>query len=225
VSNNTSFTTAADAANTTRVLTVQSSPVSSLLVGIAPKDIFARGDGITTFNRTYLQGRKVTVSAPSSVGSLVFSEWRDGAALLFTLPSGTLSMSVDRTITAVYVPFNHPPATPINLTPADGATVTSTTPTLTTSAFSDPDGDSHTQTQWEITDVATGAVIYRTTSAINKTALTVPAGRLSLSTQYSFTAQYKDSAGLWSAKSAPTSFWTPDVEGGGIQNTGTPSGP
>jgi phage terminase large subunit-like protein len=160
----------------------------------------------------------------------VFSEWRQGAALLFTLPTGSVKMSIDRTLTAVYVPFSNPPNQPVNVSPANGATTTNTTPTLVATAFSDHDGDSHVQTQWEIANVATGVVIYRTNSAVNKTSLPVPAGRLSLSTQYSWTVQYKDSAGVWSAKSAPTTFWTPDVEGAGeggpaIQNNGTPSGP
>lgn len=225
VSNTTSFTTDAGAVNTTRVLTVLSSPVTNVLIGVAPKDIFALESGNTTFTRTFVNNASIAVTAPSSVGSLVFSEWRNGAALLFTLPTGSLRMSIDRTLTAVYVPFSNPPATPVNVSPTNGATTTNTTPTLVATAFSDPDGDSHVQTQWEITNVATGAVVFRTTSAVNKTSLPVPAGRLALSTEYSWTAQYKDSAGVWSAKSAPTTFWTPDVEGAAIQNNGTPSGP
>jgi hypothetical protein len=47
---------------------------------------------------------------------------------------------------------NQPPAQPANVAPSDGASTVNTTPTLSSSAFSDPDAaDTHAASQWQVT--------------------------------------------------------------------------
>jgi hypothetical protein len=106
------------------------------------------------------------------------------------------------------------PVTPSNISLANGATGTSVTPTLTSSSFSDPDvGDSHKASQWQIRE-ATAPSDYSTTvydsltDIINKTAITVPSGKLSYNTTYYWHVRYQDSHGNWSGWSTETSFST-----------------
>jgi alpha-tubulin suppressor-like RCC1 family protein len=112
--------------------------------------------------------------------------------------------TANRTITV-----SSAPATPTNTTPVNAATNVATTPTLTSSAFSDANtglGDSHTASHWQLaaasTDFATGQD--SGTTATNLTSWSPTA--LTAGVSYWWRVQYRDNYGQWSAWSAPTSF-------------------
>jgi len=91
---------------------------------------------------------------------------------------------------------NNPPDQPANVSPAHGATGVSRNSTLQSSPFSDPDGDSHFASQWQIRiDVG----------AINLTEITVV---LSPETTHFWRVRYQDDRGDWSEWSSETSFTT-----------------
>jgi hypothetical protein len=105
---------------------------------------------------------------------------------------------------------NNIPATPSLSSPANGATGQSLTPTLQASAYSDPDGDSHGNSQWQVDNNSgfsspewdSGESYAASTSA------TVPSGRLGYGTTYHWRVRYKDSRGAWSSWSVSHSFTT-----------------
>ncbi|MBI4284769.1 MAG: PKD domain-containing protein, partial [Chloroflexi bacterium] len=105
-----------------------------------------------------------------------------------------------------------PPNTPSNVSPASGATDIGLTPTLTSSPFSDPDeGDSHRISQWQITTVAgdyASPVFDSGSDIINKTSITIPAGKLIYGTTYYWQVRHQDSSRNWSAYSPETRFTT-----------------
>jgi len=110
---------------------------------------------------------------------------------------------------------NQPPATPTNSSPANGATNVSLTPTLQASAFSDPDGDGHAASQWQITTVSgdySSPVFDSGEDTTNLTSITLPSA-LDPATTYYWHVRYKDdnSSPLWSSYSAETSFTTKDL--------------
>jgi len=109
------------------------------------------------------------------------------------------------------------PTTPTNLSPVGGATDISLTPTLRSSAFSDPDaGDTHAASQWQITTTLGNyippAKIYDSeVDTSNLIQIVVPAGLLKANTTYYWRVRYQDSYGNWSGWSTETSFTT--IEG------------
>ncbi len=161
----------------------------------------------------------------------VYHSGNDTADLtILTLPPGILSASTtyhwrvrhqDNTNTwsnwSAEVSFttlsvNRPPATPQNIQPTDGATGVVLTPTLKSSAFSDPDsGSIHAASQWQITttpgDYADPAYDSGNDTA-HLTAIDLPQGVLSASTTFYWRIRHQDNAGTWSNWSAETSFTT-----------------
>jgi hypothetical protein len=107
---------------------------------------------------------------------------------------------------------NRPPAQPANLSPAAGSTGTSLVPTLSASAFSDPDaGDSHMASQWQIRAASGGYSdpVYDSGSTTSHlTAITIPTGELGSSTAYYWRVRYQEGNGTWSEWSVETSFTT-----------------
>lgn len=113
----------------------------------------------------------------------------------------------------VHVDTSTTPATPTNTSPSTAATVSTLTPSLQTSAFSDVD-DIHASSTWNIFPTSalcaaggTGSV-YSTTSSSSFTSLTVPSGKLSQSTTYYWNARHTNSFGNSSSNSSCTSFTT-----------------
>jgi len=105
---------------------------------------------------------------------------------------------------------NQPPGQPSNVSPANLATVTSLTPTLQSSAFSDDVWDTHVASQWQITATEGNyaATEYDSgTDSVNLTTIVVPA--LAYSTTYYWHVRYQDNNGAWSAYSAEWAFTTP----------------
>jgi len=104
---------------------------------------------------------------------------------------------------------NNPPSKPSNLSPANGATVNTLTPTLSASSFSDPDGDSHSASQWRVRESGSSNYIWDSgEDSVNKTSITVPSGKLSYEKTYYWQVRYKDGRGAWSDWSNETWFYT-----------------
>ncbi len=105
-----------------------------------------------------------------------------------------------------------PPETPNNALPTMGALNQKLTPTLTGSAFSDPDNENHEASQWlirSLTDPTYDTPVY--TSGIdtnNLTSITIPSGTLSKNTTYFWKVRYKNDKGAWSNYSSEAAFTT-----------------
>jgi len=110
---------------------------------------------------------------------------------------------------------NTAPDTPTNSSPSNGATGVSLTPTLQASAFSDPDGDGHAASQWQVTTTSgdySSPVFDSGEDATNLTSITLSTA-LSSGTTYYWHVRYKDDNALpaWSDYSSETSFTTKDL--------------
>ncbi len=103
------------------------------------------------------------------------------------------------------------PTAPANSSPANGALMSSMTPKLSASTFSDGAiGSSEMAAQWQIFKAST--LVYDTgADATNLTSLTVPSGKLSSGNSYTWQVRYEDNYGDWSGYSAPTLFATAPV--------------
>ncbi len=125
-----------------------------------------------------------------------------------TTSAGT-SYGNDMTFTTM-APANQAPNTPANSAPVNNATGVSLTPTLTASAFSDPNaGDTQAAAEWIVTRVSDGVEMFDTgTDTVDLTSWTIPAGPFANSTAYSWKVRYEDNHGAWSNYSTPTSFTT-----------------
>jgi hypothetical protein len=100
---------------------------------------------------------------------------------------------------------NRPPDQPSNARPANGETGISLTPTLRSSAFSDPDpDDTEAASQWQISSGAGdySSPIYDSSSA------SVQSGVLDYSNTYYWHVRHQDNHGDWSEWSVETSFTT-----------------
>ncbi len=107
-----------------------------------------------------------------------------------------------------------PPYQPSNVSPLNGTTEVSLTPTLQSSAFSDPDGgDTHAASQWQVTSAFgdySSPVFDSLTDTVNLTSIVVPSAKLDYSNTYYWRVCYRDSQGNWSVWSEETSFMTID---------------
>ncbi|MEK7677255.1 MAG: N-acetylmuramoyl-L-alanine amidase, partial [Verrucomicrobiota bacterium] len=95
-------------------------------------------------------------------------------------------------------------------------------PTLRGSAYTDPDGDAHNKTWWEIKRVSDNATIWdsdwRTTDL---TSTTVPSGKLAAGVAYKWRVRYMDSKGDWSENpSTQTTFTTMQSGDSGVVDYG-----
>jgi len=98
---------------------------------------------------------------------------------------------------------------PTNSSPANAATVTTLTPLLEASAFSDDQtGHTHAASQWQVDDNSDfSSVTYDSgETASGETSRAVPSGNLSNFTTYYWHVRYKDSSGFWSSYSTSTNF-------------------
>jgi len=109
---------------------------------------------------------------------------------------------------------NNPPSTPAGMLPMDGATGVSTTPTLESSDFFDPNpGDTHSGSHWQIsTSPDFTALVWNIGETwTDKTQTTVPLGHLEYGTMYYWRVRHRDSSGAlnpWSEWSDAGSFTT-----------------
>lgn len=105
------------------------------------------GQGSVTLNPTggtYDAGTDVQLTAIPDSGC-TFMAW--SGALTGSASPETITMDSDKTVTAT---FNCPPDTPTTSSPVDEAIISSGPVPLDTSAFSDLDGDTHTESHWLI---------------------------------------------------------------------------
>ena len=102
------------------------------------------------------------------------------------------------------------PNKPIITAPAANATNVSTSPKITTSAFSMPGGGVHDASRYQISTTASFASIAYDSgwSTADKLSHTLPAGKLGFDTQYHVRVQHRESGGQASAFSDVVSFKT-----------------
>ncbi len=105
---------------------------------------------------------------------------------------------------------NRPPNQPSCVSPEDGASGIALSPTLRSSAFSDPDvGDSHSASQWRITvtsDDYSDPVFDTGADSFSLLQVTVEPGRLNGNATYYWQVRHQDNHGLWSPWSHEFSF-------------------
>jgi hypothetical protein len=108
----------------------------------------------------------------------------------------------------LFLPPNQLPNAPTNVSPGSGATNVDLYPTLTASAFSDPDAiDTHAASQWLVVRQDNGNPVFDSGAVSNhKTSIMI--GELELSTGYGWSVRYMDSRGDWSPYSTVTYFTT-----------------
>ncbi len=107
---------------------------------------------------------------------------------------------------------NQPPSQPDNVSPQNGASGIGLTPTLQSSAFSDPDaGDTHAASQWRITATPgdySDPVFLSPELTTSLVQTTVDSGRLTGNTTYYWQVRHEDNHGDWSLWSEEESFTT-----------------
>ena len=89
-------------ADVSRTLTVESTPVSGVAIGLSPADRNGASGGNTTFTRSYGEGTAVTLTAPTTASGSSFSKWQKDGLDYSTNPTATVSMNAAVTMTAVY---------------------------------------------------------------------------------------------------------------------------
>ena len=149
--------------------------------------------------------------APESGEDYIPSGTVDAALLGATITVGTWTGG-DITISDIYATITYEastPATPTNTTPEDEATCIASNPTLTASAYSEPHGDSHEHSQWQVSDDSFSTTVYDSGSTTDKESHTLPSDTLTYgNVEYEWRVRYKDVDGCWSGWSTPTSFTT-----------------
>ena len=130
-----------------------------------------------------------------------------------------------RGVTVHYnAPSNQAPNQPSNVSPANAATGVSLTPTLQSSAFSDPDvGDTQAASNWQVTTVPgdySSTVLDSGTDNSNLVQITLSSGVLGSNTTYYWHVRHQDNHADWSSWSSETSFVT---IAGGQAKSGLPS--
>ena len=119
-----------------------------------------------------------------------------------------------RGVTVLYT-APQPPDQPSNVSPAHGATGVGLTPTLQSSAFSDPDvGDTHAASQWQITTTLgdySSPVFDSGNDTSNLISVAIPSGILNANITYYWHVRHQDNRGDWSSYSGETSFTTEEI--------------
>ena len=115
---------------------------------------------------------------------------------------------------------NLAPDQPVITSPYYGETETDLLLTVETDPFSDPDGDAHKESRWQIVKQQDSSVVLATTSSSNLTELSVPHAVLDRDTTYSVSVQFYDAYSAASEWSDAVTFTTDstivDFDGDGI---------
>jgi PKD repeat protein len=115
---------------------------------------------------------------------------------------------------------NLPPNQPVISSPYDGELETDLLLSVETDPFSDPDGDAHMETQWQIVKAADSTVVMEIVSSDHLTQVTVPHAVLDRNTTYNVSVQFVDAHAEPSPWSDPVQFTThngvEDFDGDGI---------
>lgn len=104
---------------------------------------------------------------------------------------------------------NIAPNTPLNIAPSASSTVTTLTPLLEGSTYSDPEINAHSGTQWQIAQAADFiSPVFNFTSLTGEISRAVPPNILSNFTNYYWRVRYQDNfvSDHWSNYSSPTGF-------------------
>jgi hypothetical protein len=115
---------------------------------------------------------------------------------------------------------NLPPDQPVIISPYYGETESDLLLTVETDPFSDPDGDTHKESRWQIVKQQDSSVVLDTTSSGHLTELSVPHAVLDRDTTYSVRVQFYDAYSAASEWSDAVTFTTDstivDFNGDGI---------
>jgi hypothetical protein len=115
---------------------------------------------------------------------------------------------------------NLPPDQPVITSPHNGEIETDLLLTVETEPFSDPDGDSHKETQWQIVKAADSSVVLEIVSNKHLTEIPVPHAVLDRNTTYNVSVQFVDAHSEPSPWSDQVEFTTHngvvDLDGDGI---------
>ncbi|MFC1999814.1 hypothetical protein ACFLXE_03535 [Chloroflexota bacterium] len=168
-----------------------------------------------TFNCYKIESTLVARDGTPVTPILVSTHWWSAEPEASRLVKSINHTSFDSIETMELVSYSQTPNKPSNVSPGNGSTDTSVTPTLESSAFSDPDaGDTHAASQWQITTTAgdySSPVFVSGTDTSNLTSITIPSGTLSNNTTYYWRVRYQDDHGAWSTWATETSFTTASV--------------
>jgi VCBS repeat-containing protein len=177
--------------------------------GVLSNDTDADGDTLTAVLGSTVGHGTLTLNANGSFSYTPTARFNGTDSFTYKASDG-VAQSNAATVTIVVTQV--PPSQPSNVSPVNGATDVILTPTLGSSAFSDPDnGDTHAASQWQITTTSgsyTSPVFDSGVSTANQTQITVPSGKLQLATTYYWHVRHQDSYSNWSAYSTETSFTT-----------------
>lgn len=111
--------------------------------------------------------------------------------------------------TAFTTGANLPPAQPSGISPGNMAIDVTLTPTLSASAFSDPNGDDyHASSQWELCDSDENVILDSGATATALTSISVAGGVLEYLSNYCWRVRYQDGNGQWSPWSQLSYFTT-----------------
>lgn len=156
--------------------------------------------GVVVWQSLNNTGNKTTIKVPENTLPLSTQLQADVRYNGNTLPESVWSTPVSFTTT------NQVIVAPTITSPVNGATNIGATPNFTASAFAtNPAGvDTHKSTDWRLSNAA-GIVVWSSGGdTTNKTSITVPAGILSTSTQYTLDVRYN-------GNTLPVSQWSPAV--------------
>jgi lysophospholipase L1-like esterase len=128
-------------ASASRTLTVESSPISGVVVGISPADRNAESGGNTTFTRSYAEGSIVNLSAPPSSGASAFLKWQKNGADLSTNRNINVVIDANVTLAAIYASNTAPVANPDNQLVVENTALTVNAPGI---LGNDTDADANT---------------------------------------------------------------------------------
>ncbi len=121
---------------------------------------------------------------------------------------------------------NWAPDTPLLLLPQDGYANVELTPTLQTDVFSDPDGDGHAQTEWQISsmagDFSDSVLVLSVRSDTALTSLTIPDHLLSVNRTYHWRSKFQDDRDAASEWSDTFSFTTITSDESDLDSDGVP---
>ncbi|OGN00750.1 MAG: hypothetical protein A2742_02050 [Candidatus Yanofskybacteria bacterium RIFCSPHIGHO2_01_FULL_43_32] len=111
-----------------------------------------------------------------------------------------------------FLTANNAPAAPTNISPINGTSVTTLTPMLEASTYSDPESDTHAATQWQVTSTPGdySSPVFNFTSITAETSRVITASTLSNTATYYWHVRYRDNINPthWSNYSTETSFIT-----------------
>jgi hypothetical protein len=199
--------------------------------GAARLDELLVGNSLGGYGTTYQYGQLVSSVSQLTPGDVIGYDWSgngggsmsgidhtvvyignnlvDCHAASHLAVNWTLGGATNYFFIHITLPDSIVPTAPSNVSPATNTSVSNTTPTLSASAFSDGAiGSTQVAAQWKVFN-GSGSTVYDSgTDAVHLTSLTVPTGKLSVGTTYTWQVRYQDNYGDWSSYSTLTSLTT-----------------